>query len=190
MVSQLQNLPDGVLTRIDMHSSLDRVNYQIESYARRSRVADTSRHEAFEELVMVKNLQVVSVDPELADSGPSKSLPVARYSVSIKPEMCSAIGQLHGAATALIFDMTTSMAVAPKARKGFWEFHGVSRNLSISYYRPVPVGSRVTIEARVVQIGNRFATIMAEMRDMNDEILASAQHDKAQVDPRARLAKM
>lgn len=139
---------------------------------------------------MHDNLKVISVTPETANDGPTKTLPFATFSLVIKPEMCSAIGQLHGAATTLIFDMTTSMIIAPCARPGFWEFHGVSRNPSVSYYRPVPVGARVIVETRVVQIGKTLATIMAELKSESGGLLASAKHDKVQVDALRRLVKM
>jgi acyl-coenzyme A thioesterase PaaI-like protein len=78
---------------------------------------------------------------------------IVTFAVNIHPSLCSRASRLHGAAAALIFDMCTTMAVAPRARADFWHFGGFSRTLSITYFRPVEMGSRVVVECEVVQIG-------------------------------------
>lgn len=77
---------------------------------------------------------------------------IVTFSVNIDPSFCSRAGRLHGAAAALIVDMTTTMAIAPIARADFWHFGGFSRTLSMTYFRPVEVGSVVIVECEVVQI--------------------------------------
>jgi len=63
---------------------------------------------------------------------------------------------MHGGAVALIFDMCTSMAAAPAATPGWWEFGGVSRMLAVTFLRPITKGTEVLIECEVLQMGQRF----------------------------------
>ena len=50
-------------------------------------------------------------------------------------------GVMHGGAAGVIFDMGTTTALGPLARPGFWDFQGgVTRTLSISYLRAIPIG--------------------------------------------------
>lgn len=51
-------------------------------------------------------------------------------------------GVMHGGAAGVIFDMLTTIALGPVARPGFWTFlGGVTRTLSISYLKAVPIGT-------------------------------------------------
>ncbi|CAG5177872.1 uncharacterized protein ALTATR162_LOCUS8420 [Alternaria atra] len=49
-------------------------------------------------------------------------------SFTVPRQLCNAGGTLHGGAVALIFDITTSMAITPCSREGFWDSGHVSRN--------------------------------------------------------------
>lgn len=80
----------------------------------------------------------------------------AKFELDIKPAMCNRMGNLHGGAAATIFDMCTTIAAAPLAKEGFWDFGGVSRTLSVTYMRPVPVNIKVLVECTVMQIGKRL----------------------------------
>jgi acyl-coenzyme A thioesterase 13 len=105
------------------------------------------------------------------------------FSFKVVPEFCNRAGTLHGGAQAMIFDICTTTALAPLARDGFWQFVGVTRNLNISYLRPIPVGTNVVVVSDVVVAGKRLATIRAEIRDMNGKVLSTAEHLKATIDP-------
>jgi len=76
--------------------------------------------------------------------------------MTVVPSMCNRLNNLHGRAQALIYDMCTTMAIAPIAREDFWCFGGVSRVLSVTYLRPAKVNYEVVIECEVVQIGTRL----------------------------------
>lgn len=92
------------------------------------------------------------------------------------------VGSIHGGAVALVYDMCTTMCAAPLARKGFWEFGGVSRNLSITYLRPAKPDMDIMVTCEVLHMGTRLATIRGEMIDRSTgSLLSTAEHNKASV---------
>lgn len=60
---------------------------------------------------------------------------------------------------------------------------GVTRTLSISYLRPVPIGSTVYINSRVLQHGRTMALIKGEMTSApsGGVVYATAEHHKVNV---------
>lgn len=52
--------------------------------------------------------------------------------------------------------MTTSMSVAPLAKASGWHFGGVSRNLNVSFLRPVPNGMQVRVVCEVANLGKNL----------------------------------
>jgi acyl-coenzyme A thioesterase PaaI-like protein len=53
--------------------------------------------------------------------------------------------------------MCTSMSVAPLSTETGWHFGGVSRNLNVSYLRPVPVGITVHVVCEVANLGKNLS---------------------------------
>lgn len=99
------------------------------------------------------------------------------------------------------------MSVAPLATATSWPFGGVSRHLTVSYIRPVPVGITVHIVCEVASLGKNIcetlllhermyaesdsaATITARMQTEDGKLLCLGQHDKVYVDIAARSNKM
>lgn len=78
---------------------------------------------------------------------------IASFSMLAVGELCNRTGMLHGGATSMIVDMCTTLAQAPLAAPGYWEFGGVSRMLSVTYLRPIPRGTEILIVCEVVQVG-------------------------------------
>lgn len=78
------------------------------------------------------------------------------FEMKVTPAFSNLLGSMHGGAVALVYDMCTTAAAAPLARKGFWQFGGVSRVLSVTYLRPIKVGMVIRIECEVLQIGARL----------------------------------
>jgi hypothetical protein len=70
-------------------------------------------------------------------------------------------------------DMCTTTALNPIARPGFWEFMGgVTRSLSISYVRAVPIGTTVRIKSVVMQAGRQMALIQGTMKSVDGKIVS------------------
>lgn len=120
------------------------------------------------------------VNIESATSTTDKT--IAIFSMKASPVFTNRMGNMHGGAVAMIFDMCTTMCAAPLARKDYWVFGGVSRVLSITYLRPVRVEMELLIECEVLQHGSRLITIRGQMRNKDDgKLLAVAEHTKASI---------
>lgn len=125
---------------------------------------------------MREHIKVVSASSTAAGT-------TAVFEMNASPVFTNRMGNMHGGAVAMIHDMCTTMAAAPLARKDFWWFGGVSRNLLITYLRPVRKDMELVIECKVLQQGSRLATIRGEMRDKKTGTLLSvAEHNKVSID--------
>lgn len=106
----------------------------------------------------------------------------AVFELEMTSTYCSRMGNAHGGAVSLIFDMCTTICMAPCAREDFWLFGGVSRTLNVTYMRPVQQGTTVIIECEVLQVGKRLATIRGMMKSKQDgRVLCSCEHNKASI---------
>jgi acyl-coenzyme A thioesterase 13 len=87
---------------------------------------------------------------------------------------------MHGGAAGVIFDMSTTSALCPIARPGFWEFMGgVTRSLNISYLKAVPIGITVRLNSKVVSVGKQMAMIRGEMTSLDGKtVYCAAEHHK------------
>lgn len=87
---------------------------------------------------------------------------------------------MHGGAAGVIFDMSTTTALCPVARPGYWEFMGgVTRSLNISYLRAVPIGTRVRLSSKVVSVGKQMAMIRGDMTSLDGKtIYCTVEHHK------------
>ena len=135
-------------------------------------------------------------------------IPTARVTTrfTVTPSMCNAMGNLHGGATATIFDNCTTVPVALMRKEWFWEVAGVSRTLNVVYLAPAQVGEEIEVVGELVSIGKRLGMhalldarscrvhllntffrlahtrgTMTRLRD--GVIVATAEHDKVNIDP-------
>jgi len=65
-------------------------------------------------------------------------------------------GVLHGGMTATIFDILTTLPLMLIARDGFWQMLGVSRDLMVTYIRPVLEGEEIEVTAELVAVGKKL----------------------------------
>jgi acyl-coenzyme A thioesterase 13 len=69
----------------------------------------------------------------------------AGFEVSIDPYLCNVDGTLHGGAASTILDNLTGEALHVVARKGWIDYRSVSRTLTVTFLRPVVMGSKVRV---------------------------------------------
>lgn len=67
---------------------------------------------------------------------------------------------------------------------------GVTRTLNISYLRGVPIGTKVLLSSKVVQIGKKMAMIKGEMTSLDGKMVyATAEHHKVNAQPNSEHLK-
>ena len=72
-------------------------------------------------------LESVTYQPSSANPHDARTV----FSFTVPKQMCNMGGSLHGGAVALIFDITTSMAISACSSEGFWDSGHVSRNRQV-----------------------------------------------------------
>ncbi|OQV06033.1 hypothetical protein CLAIMM_10674 [Cladophialophora immunda] len=169
--SELLSIP-GMAFDVRVPDPKARIQAYIDSYSH----ADMKDHKGFDEDFMRK---YIKIDRAWSDGKSSKAV----FSMRAGPDFTNRMGNMHGGAVAMIYDMCTTMCAAPLAKEDFWVFGGVSRTLSITYLRPVREAMDLQIECEVLQQGSRLATIRGQMRDKSDgSLLSVAEHNKASIE--------
>lgn len=113
----------------------------------------------------------------------SEGLAMVTFSYTVQPEHCNRLSNLHGGAAATLFDYCTTMPLCLINKPGFWSMLGVSRNLSVTYLRPIPVGQTVFIECDIVAAGGRLCALRGTMRRSEDGVvMATCAHEKASIE--------
>ncbi|KAF5566286.1 hypothetical protein FPANT_14137 [Fusarium pseudoanthophilum] len=162
----------GVPFDIAIADPAQRIRSYLETYRNTS-----DKGAGFDDELMREKLQVVS-----AETSPDNKTATAVFLLRPGQSLSNRLGNIHGGAIALIYDMCTTMSAAPLSRKGFWEFGGVSRNLSVTYIRPARADRDVLVECQILHMGERFVTIRGQMRDKESGALLSvAEHSKVSV---------
>ncbi|KAF9890497.1 hypothetical protein FE257_005902 [Aspergillus nanangensis] len=160
--------PPGTLFRTDIADPKERIEAYLNTYRA------LPRYESFDEQVMSEHLQLV-----VATSEPAAT---ATFQMRVTHNLCSRMGNMHGGCVSLIFDMCTTMCGASIARPDFWRFGGLSRNLTVNFFRPTKKDTLIEIHCEVIQIGSRLCTIRGEMRDVETKkLLSTAEHTKARL---------
>lgn len=100
------------------------------------------------------------------------------WTMNVTTEHCNKSKNLHGGMACTILDNLTSTALLTLAKPGFLDAGHVSRTITMSYLRPVPLGSKVTIVCEVVQAGRNTANLKGEIR-IDGKRCVTCVHDKA-----------
>ncbi|KIV95802.1 hypothetical protein PV10_03412 [Exophiala mesophila] len=110
------------------------------------------------------------------------------WEMDIPAHVCNKSGNLHGGAAATILDNLTSTALVTIAREGFLDSGHVSRTITMSYLRPVPLGSKARIECDVQAAGKNTANLLGKII-VNGKLAVTCVHDKAvfSIKPAAKL---
>ncbi|EEA21035.1 hypothetical protein TMatcc_001041 [Talaromyces marneffei ATCC 18224] len=127
--------------------------------------------------------QTTKVRLESATQGPPAR---ATFRLFVTPAMTNALNNLHGGCAATIIDILTVIPVMAVGKPGVFQYGGVSRNLNVTYLRPVPVHTEIRVVCEVTQIGKRLSLLRAEIRRVDDDALCVlSEHQKANTDPPA-----
>ncbi|PYH45148.1 PaaI family thioesterase [Aspergillus saccharolyticus JOP 1030-1] len=105
------------------------------------------------------------------------------YLFTIVPELCNIAGNLHGGCAATIVDCLTSVLPLALSSPGHFSTAGTTRNLHLTYIRPVPVETEVRIVCEMVNMGQRMVLIKAEIcRAEDGKVCIVADHEKVNID--------
>jgi acyl-coenzyme A thioesterase PaaI-like protein len=126
-------------------------------------------------------LTVVSSAQATADKGPS-----VVFRLEVQYFHSNAIGQMQGGCVSTLLDYVTSLSLGLISKPGFWFFTGVTRTMTFTLLRPIPVEEAILIESDVVHAGKRLAHLRGRItRESDGAVLAVCQHDKVNTDPSA-----
>ncbi|RMJ22575.1 thioesterase [Aspergillus sp. HF37] len=110
----------------------------------------------------------------------------ASYLLTVSPNLCNYMGNLHGGCAATLIDVLSTTILLGVSRPGRFALGGVSRNLKVTYLRPVPEGSEIRLVCILVHAGKRLALLRAEIQRVdNGDLCIVGEHEKANTDPEA-----
>ncbi len=104
-----------------------------------------------------------------------------RYMFTVVPKLCNTGGFLHGGAASTLLDTLTSTALLTIAKPGYWDMLGVSRTLTVTFLRPLPLGTEVLVDCEVVAVGKSMASLKGTMKTADGKVCITCIHDKATV---------
>ncbi|KAI6364514.1 hypothetical protein MCOR25_005645 [Pyricularia grisea] len=130
-----------------------------------------------------EHLKLVAAAKGPEASPRSEGLAMATFTYTVQKQHCNRLGNLHGGAAATLFDYCTTMPLCLIAKPGFWSMLGVSRNLSVTYLRPIPLGQTIFIECDIIAAGGRLCALRGTMRRAEDGVvMATCEHEKASIE--------
>ena len=138
--------------------------------------ADTA-YEGWDARLLRNSCKLVSASFPTTHETPATAV----FALTIEPYMCNVGGNLHGGCASTILDNLTSTVLHLGAREGFLDHGSVSRTLTVTFLRPVPLGMQCTVEAELVSAGRTLAHVRGVIRDAAGKACVSCVHDKAVV---------
>ncbi|KAJ5925213.1 hypothetical protein N7454_007852 [Penicillium verhagenii] len=118
---------------------------------------------------------------ESATRGPPSK---AAFTFTVTPSLSNTLGSLHGGCAATLIDILSTTILLGVSSPGKFGFGGVSRNLRLTYLRPVPIETEARIVVEIVHVGKRLALLRAEIQNANTgAVCVVGEHEKANTDP-------
>lgn len=114
-------------------------------------------------------------------------LPRVTFSLQITQEMCNFTGNLHGGCAATLIDELTTVLLLAISQEGLYRQAGVSRNLSMTFFRPLSVGTKVKVICEVVNAGKRLVRLRGGIyRVDTGELCVQGDNEKVNSDGKAK----
>ena len=99
------------------------------------------------------------------------------YEVLIRPLQCNVGAVLHGGAVTTLSDHLTSTTLFTISNPGLLNRRMVSRTLTMTYLRPVPMGTKAILEVEVVAAGRSLAHVRGVIKSPDGEPCVTRIHD-------------
>lgn len=98
--------------------------------------------------------------------------------------MSNYMGNLHGGCAATLIDVLSTTILLGVSEPGKFALGGVSRNLKVTYLRPVPTETEARVVCELVHVGKRLALLRAEIQKAaSGDLCVVGEHEKANTDP-------
>ncbi|KAJ5133341.1 Thioesterase superfamily [Penicillium atrosanguineum] len=118
---------------------------------------------------------------ESATRGPPAKV---SFLINITPALSNYMGNLHGGCAATLIDVLSTTILLGVSEPGKFSLGGVSRNLKVTYLRPVPTGTEARIVCELIHVGKRLALLRAEIQKAESgDVCVVGEHEKANTDP-------
>lgn len=102
----------------------------------------------------------------------------AQYSLVVPDRYCNYTGYVHGGATATMLDGLQMCTQSLIMSQEHWQHGGVTRNLQVTYFKPLKKGQSVIVNSQILQSSKTISTLRCELRDAhNNDLLASCTTD-------------
>ncbi|GHJ86592.1 hypothetical protein NliqN6_2994 [Naganishia liquefaciens] len=137
-------------------------------------------------------LQITGVDLEDEDGAsvqegkpPRKKARVV-VETTVRKDFLNPVGVLHGAATAYLIDICSSLPLMALSTSDFWSgLGGLSQSMQILYHAPAPEGTKLKIISETLNVGGKIANMRCEIRNaQTNKLIASGFHSKVNVMPK------
>jgi acyl-coenzyme A thioesterase 13 len=99
------------------------------------------------------------------------------WEMDVTPAHANKSGNMHGGMACIILDNLTSTALLTLAKPGFLDAGHVSRTITMSYLRPVPIGAKIKVVAEAVAAGRNTANLRGEIQ-IDGKTCVTCIHDK------------
>ncbi len=100
---------------------------------------------------------------------------VAKSHFEAVPALAAFDGQLHGGVLSVLFEAAAFLALAPLLQESQ---HAFTHDLHVSLMRPVPIGARCDLTARVMRSG-RTLVFLDVSAHVDEKLVASARITKS-----------
>ncbi|KIW90284.1 uncharacterized protein Z519_08928 [Cladophialophora bantiana CBS 173.52] len=122
--------------------------------------------DGFDAYALRNNVRCISVSPTRTE-----------WELEILPHLCNKGGKLHGGAACTILDNLTTTTLVASARPGFMDVGHVSRNINMTYLRPVVEGATVRVVCELVAGGRTLVNMKGEIIQ-DGKVCVTCLHDK------------
>ena len=99
------------------------------------------------------------------------------YEVLTRPFQCNVGVALHGGVAAIILGHLISTALFTISNPGLLDRRMVSRTLTMTYLRPVPMGTKAIVEAEVMSAGRSLAHVRGVTNTPDGKPCVTRIHD-------------
>ncbi|KAK0743725.1 HotDog domain-containing protein [Schizothecium vesticola] len=100
----------------------------------------------------------------LLSTSPSLPRPSLVFAFTPTAAHLNGLSNMHGGAMATLFDFCTAAVLVLVTRPGRYHYWGVTRTLSTTYLRPVPVGTALLVECEAVAVGRQMSHLRGVLR--------------------------